>query len=254
MIMFVGDIHGSLAILESLIQDILLMNSYLSESVKAGNGRSSALKIIQVGDFGWEPSSLKGYIESPFPIYAIEGNHEYFPMLEGIMNVKEVRSNLFYVPRGTVMEIDGYKIGFMGGGESLDKAWRREGFSWWPRERVMAHDVGQFLKYNKKVDLLVTHTPPLNFIKRNFPPVNKAFWKLPEDWVDISSQNVEKLWGELGMPPVICGHMHRKIIDGQCRMLDINELLFLKPNMKPIDWRSIEEEYAIGYEDMILHM
>jgi Icc-related predicted phosphoesterase len=193
------------------------------------------MTIIQVGDFGWYPELIKERLpELPWPLYAIDGNHEYHPMLRGMDEVTEVKKNLFFVPRGKVLEIDGYKIGFMGGAHSVDIAWRRKDIDWWVDEEVTDENIAKLI--DKKVDILVTHTPPTGFIMRNFGPINKNSWGLKPDWEDKSSLKIEKLWGEMGMPPLICGHMHKPVIDGQIKLLDINEMFFLKPGMNPVDW------------------
>ena len=235
MIMFLGDIHGEFYVLKAIFK-----------KAKEDGTLNAPITIIQVGDFGWYPELLAGRLpELPWPLYAIEGNHERFPMLKGLNKVTEVKPNLFYVPRGTVLNIDGYDIGFMGGGESVDKAWRQQGIDWWPNERITKQNIRKL--DGKKVDILVTHTPPINFIMRNFGPINKASWNLPYDWQDVSSMNIEKLWGNLGMPPIICGHMHGSKIDGKCKILDINEMFFLKPNMPlPIDWLEVAKDNKIG--------
>jgi len=247
MIMFVGDLHGSFVILRALIDRVLKDNGYLAGCVSRGGGKSSALKIIQVGDFGWYPYLLKEWTTLPFPVYAIEGNHEYYPMLTDFTHVTEVKPNLWYIPRGTVKNIDGYDIGFMGGAHSVDRYQRREGFDWWPEEEVTEENIKKLA--NKKVDILVTHVPPYNVIQRNWGKINHRSWHLPYNWVDESSRRIEKMWGDMGMPPMICGHMHGSATDGNCRVLDINELVFLKPDMpKPIDWHAVAADNKKGSE------
>lgn len=231
MIMFLGDIHADFYVLKAIFN-----------KAKEDGTLDAPIKIIQVGDFGWSPTLLKDFPKLPWPVYAIDGNHEYHPMLKGLDVVTEVKPNLFYVPRGTIMEIDGYQIGFMGGAHSVDKKWRSFGVDWWPDEEVTEQNINQMLAKNQPVDILVTHSPPKNFILRTFGPINKAYWCLPHDWEDISSMRIEKLWGELGMPPIISGHMHRPVIDGQCKMLDVNEMFFLQPGMKSVDWYEVARE------------
>ena len=246
MIVFVGDIHGEFHILRSMITEMIKGNGYLETSIMEGNGKSNAIKIIQVGDFGWYPHLLKDWDwKCPFPIYAIEGNHEYFPLVQNWTHVTEVKPNLWYVPRGTVMNIDGYDIGFMGGAHSVDRYNRREGISWWPEEEVTEQDIKKLS--NKKVDILVTHVPTHTTIQRNWGPLNKASWGLPKHWVDTSSMLIEQMWMEMGQPPIISGHMHKSVIDGKHRVLDVNQPVFLQPDMpKPVDWYEVAKDNYVG--------
>jgi len=86
MITFFGDVHGHWPIFVDLLKKV-----------------PEDHVVIQVGDIGiWPP--YWDTIDLPRKVYFIDGNHEYFPYLNGIIEVKEIRPNLFYVPRGTVME------------------------------------------------------------------------------------------------------------------------------------------------------
>ena len=46
----------------------------------------------------------------------------------------------------------------------------------------------------------------------------------PAAWRDPSAINIETLWDAVGNPPLVCGHMHRSLVDGNVRILDINEV------------------------------
>jgi len=212
MLCFIGDTHGNFGFFRNLPKVI---------------PNELNITFIQVGDFGLWPDMMKSWPDDfPWKVYFIHGNHDSWNMYHNWNSISKVANNLFYVPNGTMLELEGLKIGFMGGGESLDRSMRTEGFDWWPQERVTLHDVGVFLKKIKKVDVLVSHTPPLNVIQRHWPPVSKFYWKLPEDWSDVSSLSVEYLRNELDLPPTICGHMHKSVLDGNVRILDINEPYF----------------------------
>ena len=168
MILWLGDIHADFYVLKAIFK-----------KAKEDGTLDAPVTIIQVGDFGWSPVFLNSMLpELPWPVYAIDGNHEYHPMLKGMDKVTEVKPNLFYVPRGTVLNIDGYDIGFMGGAHSVDKKWRQFGVDWWPDEEVTEQNINQMLAKVKSVDILVTHCPPKNFILRTFGPINKAYWGL----------------------------------------------------------------------------
>lgn len=211
MIIIIGDIHGDFEILRQLRNRI---------------DNSLPITIIQIGDFGFYPHCIEQWPKKyPWPVYAIDGNHEHFPMLRKYEQVEEVAYNLFYVPRGSVLNIEGYEIGFLGGGHSIDKAWRKEGVDWFKDEEITNEQIEKLV--GKQLDILITHNPPARVMKRNFPPLVLRNWGLPMDWKDTCSVMVDNLWKSLGEPLMFCGHMHQSVVDGNCRILDINEVYFL---------------------------
>lgn len=190
--------------------------------------------VIQVGDFGIYPGVLDQYpqmfTDLPYKVYFIDGNHEDYNMLADIVEstnpepdgTVKFMDNLYYVPRGTILDLGGRKFGFCGGAESVDYRMRVKGKDWFPEERVIQEDIEPLL--NANIDILITHCPPDSVITRNFPPAYQS-WDLPWGWVDKSAQMIETLWSSLGRPQLYCGHMHRSITDGTCRILDINEVV-----------------------------
>lgn len=212
MILFLGDIHGSVR--------------HLCWAVDTAKTNPEVTAIIQVGDFGFYPQILSYLqeVKPHIPVYAIDGNHEHFPMISHLTEVTEMAPNIFYVPRGTVMEIDGRKIGFIGGAGSVDKQYRlKRKLSWFPEEEVTEDDIKKFDGINK-LDILVTHTPPHRTVQRNFSPLNLLQFDLPVTWTDPSAKRIGKLWERLGRPKLICGHMHKSVSDENVLILDINQI------------------------------
>lgn len=208
---FIGDTHSADGVLAALVAAV-----------------PDGIPVIHVGDIGLWPQLASRFVALPRPIYFIEGNHDHLPTVAGITEPTEVWPGLVYVPRGTVLELDGKRIGFLGGATSVDRKWRpRNGgwHAWFDAEDVTVADADKLFA-NGPVDLMVTHCPPESVINRNFerPGFLKAF-QLPADWTDPSAQQVERAWQALGKPPLICGHMHRSVVDGPVRILDINEVL-----------------------------
>ena len=115
MILLLGDIHG----------DVSRLRYGVQQATEAG-----AVALVQVGDLGLFPSHGRdtGFHAvckaSSIPIYFIEGNHDDCTRWVKLTEVTRVwdDANLFYVPRGTVMELDGRTIAFMGGAISVCKA------------------------------------------------------------------------------------------------------------------------------------
>jgi len=212
----IGDIHGGFEFLPNILKDV----------------HPSAF-VVQVGDFGvyreyksrWEKvvKDIKQHI------FFIDGNHEEFPLFyDPDRRVPlPVWPQLTWIPRGTVLEVNGYRIGFMGGAASVDKALRTEGLDWWPQEVISYGEFERMLKNEGPIDLLITHTPPQRIISRRFrhPSMVAPSWRLSPDWIDWSAVAVEKIWDHFDNPDLICGHFHSSFKDENCRALDINELV-----------------------------
>lgn len=215
MILFLGDIHGDFNILRQ------------AHELAHAKGASA---VIQVGDFGFEEGCEDDLERAGFqiPTFVIDGNHENFDYLEQFSGISEIATNVFYVPRGTVHEIDGRKIAFLGGACSVDKYIRLErNYPWYPQEVVTDEDIAR-LDGVDSVDLMVTHVPPQWVIQKHFDPMFLVVhFGLPIDWKDPSADRVEKVWRRLNMPPLICGHMHRSVTDRNVRILNIAECVGL---------------------------
>lgn len=222
MIIFIGDTHGDFTWFPKIMKDV-----------------PEDATVIQVGDFGFWPGYYKDAWHNAWkrigrknPIYVIDGNHEYHPMFAGITKPTEFWKGAIFIPRGTVLELDhteGMKrIGFMGGASSIDKAYRQFGINWFPEECITN---GEMMRMNNidSVDILVTHTPPHSVIQKNFDSRTLIDFGLSPSWVDPSAVAIDQLWDKLGNPPLICGHMHKSVVDGKCRILDINEVWMYRP-------------------------
>jgi hypothetical protein len=122
-----------------------------------------------------------------------------------------------------VLEVDGLKVGCMGGAFSVDYKMRRLGIDWFTEESI---STGDFYKLwdHEHLDLMVTHSPPQSVIERNFDRSVIDDFGLPDNWRDQSAVAVEELWRKFNYPPLFCGHMHRSVRDRTCRILDVNEV------------------------------
>jgi predicted phosphodiesterase len=201
MLAFIGDVHRQFHRLAAAVAEL----------------PASVDVAIQVGDLGLHGDDLhparSGVPPLARTVYYVTGNHDHEPSYRGIVRPTEMAPNLIYVPRGTVLKLDGRRIAFLGGGDSIiDRAHRRDDVDWWPEERITAADIAR-LERAGQVDLLVSHTPPAF--------VYHAIGFAP----DPSALAVGQAWQILGRPPVICGHLHMTRTVGQVRVLDALEVL-----------------------------
>jgi predicted phosphodiesterase len=219
MILLLGDIHGDTNVLRKAV-------------MKANEAEAAAL--IQVGDFGMFKKSENSFrlaIEhANMPIYFIEGNHDdcqRWVQMRDVTRIWQDR-NLFYIPRGTVMEIDGRTIAFMGGAASIDKNIRlREHMHWDEFENIHPSEVLRLFKNaeGKIIDVFITHDVPTTVTKAHFDDSAKMWFGVGKDWHDHNMDVIQHIWDELKLPQIYSGHMHRSVIGPNYRILDINELL-----------------------------
>jgi hypothetical protein len=136
--------------------------------------------VIVAGDFGllWsiEPSEEEMYWRKwltgkPWTLLFVCGNHENHPRLKALPtarmydgNVGVVDRNIFYLRRGEIYTIQDRKIFTFGGADSIDKAHRTEGISWWPEEipsyAEMDYGLNNLEQHQYAVDYIITHTGP----------------------------------------------------------------------------------------------
>ncbi len=127
--------------------------------------------IIQCGDFGYRMvekpfKASKGFLsDEEMEVYNnaeklwIDGNHENFDRLE--VDGGDWQPGWTYMPRGTVLEADGYRVMFFGGASSIDKAYRTPHISWWPQESITYGQVAWTLKsVDGPIDAIFSHEHP----------------------------------------------------------------------------------------------
>jgi predicted phosphodiesterase len=134
--------------------------------------------IIICGDFGliWDGSEgeqqyLDIFNNRTGTYLFVDGNHENFPLINSYPTeqwngglIHRIRPSIIHLMRGQIYTIEGKKIFVMGGGTSVDREWRIEGVSWWPREMPTDDEYNTALKnldeYDWKVDYVCTHVAP----------------------------------------------------------------------------------------------
>lgn len=208
----IGDIHGNFGRLAKIVAELP------PDTVP-----------IQVGDFGFWPYTRNQYVVPDKFVHFIDGNHDHIPRL---MNGECDWPNAGYIRRGEVWTFDNRRILFLGGASSVDRKWRPHNFgphAWFDEELISDAEVELALANAKGgVDLMITHTPPDWMIRKHFSPGGLLHFEInPATWRDYAAEAVERVWRELGEPPLYCGHMHRRVVNGSCRILDIEEVVLV---------------------------
>lgn len=162
-----GDLHG----------DIERFADKAIKKLKKGD------TLIVLGDFGFlwsgdkaEQKHLKWLTKRRYRILFIDGCHENFDLLrdypvEDFMSgrARHIGGNLYYIQRGSILEIEGKKLLCFGGAESWDKEDREEGLNWW-RAELPTSDELEYCAENLKaagseVDYILTHDAPLQILE-----------------------------------------------------------------------------------------
>lgn len=236
-ILFLGDCHGNWA--------TLFMS--INEAVKR---KIEFDCIFQVGDFGFYPGAIKRLILlrkqlgfDKIPIHFIEGNHENHKYLFESNKKKLKAEGLIYHPRGSVWEVDGKKIGCMGGAFNVDRPQevflveKDDGFvqrviSNYPQEWEIDSFADRLNEKEGQLDLMVTHSCPggvgfnvpgsIHFegLSKMFTvDANHASQTYPIN--DCGDEPLTKLWNKLEEKPKkwVFGHFHKHTYSlvGDCR-------------------------------------
>lgn len=170
MILVAGDTHGDI--------DYRKLDNH---KVRSQFGRLPDYLIV-AGDFGvpWsnneeDPTDLfmkKWYEDKPYEIIVVLGNHDNYSRIEKMpqevyhgARVKRYTSNIVFVEKNQILELENKIIYCFGGADSIDKEYRTLNESWWPQEQSTYADFLEmknfiFRSYNISVDYVITHTAP----------------------------------------------------------------------------------------------
>lgn len=204
-IRFIGDVHGKYAPYKKILKE-------------------SPFPTIQVGDMGVGFRKLVDRFDG----VATLANPPYDSMVENTArfirgnhdNPTVCKNHTQYIPDGTV---EGSTM-FIGGGLSIDKAWRTEGYDWWPDEELSQREFDPLLDVYAvaKPKLMVTHDCPevfadviigmFNMHKLNMPSITRQCFDM------LLKIHRPKVW--------VFGHWHHSVdveLNGT-RFICLNEL------------------------------
>lgn len=125
--------------------------------------------FVHLGDFNFFPDDQgqrflntinEILIEADREMFVIDGNHEDFNYIATFEDTdygfKKVRSNLFYIPRGTGWIWGGKKFVGLGGANSIDYKYRTLGYNWFLEEDITQKDVEKAISFGN-ADYVFTH-------------------------------------------------------------------------------------------------
>lgn len=171
--------------------------------------------VIVLGDFGgtWDKSQqrlqwLEWLKQRNFTTLFVDGNHENFDLLN-LYSIEEwnggkvhfINDSIIHLMRGQVFIIDNRKIFTFGGAESIDKARRLSGISWWPEELPNKKEYDEGLENLEKndweIDYILSHCCSKNtFDKLSNRSINlKPYYTQINDYFDLLEEKVKfKHW------------------------------------------------------------
>lgn len=121
--------------------------------------------MIQLGDchlFGYK------FAHYDAPRYFIDGNHDNFKVINpNATKPYEVYGNLWYIPRGYAKD----NMLFIGGGDSIDKSVRTEGYDWFREEVTTYAQIMRALSHPQKIEIVISHECPLIALESMFSNV-----------------------------------------------------------------------------------
>ena len=157
-VLIIGDTHSQFGRLNKLL------NKYKPD-----------IAII-CGDFGFWPTFFnKEYVDAnrrirmwnaeikngSCKVYFCDGNHEDHDALDELTN-HEIMPNVFYMKRGSILNIHGQNILFVGGALSIDKKYRVPKYDWFEHE-ILKDDDLLSIPNDVQIDMVISHTAPNEF-------------------------------------------------------------------------------------------
>jgi 3-oxoacid CoA-transferase subunit A len=216
-ILFSGDFHANSNNELSTITKKTLLKQF-------GSKAYTAIKyhvILGDGGFLWlknqktDAYNCKVLAYRPFPVLCVIGNHD--PIL-GRTDMVEVDLGLgetvwqaapqvFYLKRGKIYVIDGFKFLALGGALSIDMMFRIPGISWWANEywsKQEQETVFALLEQENSFDFVLSHTGPHRVNAAAFSHI----MSLSEKYNDQVAFLNDQIDDRISCKQWWCGHWH----------------------------------------------
>ena len=180
--------------------------------------------LIILGDvsFDYNPWLIRTLQSLPVTVLFIDGNHDNIDLLNEYDEemwcggkVHFIEEDIIHLMRGQVYEIEGNTFFSFGGGMSIDKDMRREGYNWWsdemPSEEEYEEGIINLEQHNYTVDYVLTHSGPLEIVEEIVGIYYPGEERLQEYLQDIKVQLDYKEW--------YFGHFHEDYEGDGCRCI-----------------------------------
>lgn len=212
-ILILGDVHGNVHLLPAILR-----------------GAQEQLGIeaaIQVGDFGFQASTIRAIPALPIPLHAIDGNHEDHVWLQRHMRQRRLgRLPIRFHPRGSILSLGGLAIGLIGGALHADRPQDCQPFPNWVTEADAQRAIDLFNRVRPAV--IVSHSCPHSIgvgmhaeemLEDRVARYCHAEGHLTGPPLDCGEPGLTTLWNGLDYRPVswLFGHFHRwhqRTVDG----------------------------------------
>jgi predicted phosphodiesterase len=227
-ILLLGDVHGKWHNIDTILKQLDFGLNIKFDSA------------IQVGDFGFYPIVFDNFTNMKYDhnktlkfhkkVYCIDGNHEDHKWLKNTdKEIWKETHNIYYQPRGSFIEIDGCKIGFIGGALNADRS--QEGST---KDQTTNYILRKEVDYTVKawndaggMDIVISHSCPagLKIGMEGHPALFNTVQKYiveaghgDNDFFDCGEHALTNLYKRLNKKPLhwIYGHFHtvkQKLID-----------------------------------------
>lgn len=200
-----GDWHGNLGWVRILARAI----PHLAPDITT---------ILQLGDWAMDMAGTDEAFAGTgiTRIYVTLGNHEPWGEITRLQDAYpgaavQVSEITWLLPRPARLRIGGRAVLSLGGATSVDKAWRREGVSWWPDEDISHEHVVAAIA-SGDADLMLTHEGPDDTPVRAVQEVLRTNpMGFPADALAdslLSRRRVAKVWNIIYPELLMHGHMH----------------------------------------------
>ena len=219
-----GDIHQSVDIHKLSSSNFKIKNDLTKNDILVITGDIGLVWNYGQAPFGEEKYWRNWLNNKPWTTFCTLGNHEAYNLIETFPIVefcggraRKITDSIYYEIRGEIYNLNGKICLSLGGAESIDKEFRKEGISWWPQEQITEDDIRRARKnlkrYSYKVDYIFTHTGGINVSSfLGFTPT-------------ISDVRLDEILHEIEYSHHYCGHYHVDMnVDGKTRIL-YNDIL-----------------------------
>jgi hypothetical protein len=194
-------------------------NAHWAKQVVRAARELDISRIVQLGDFGLWDHTDDGFEyldelnaecrKQSVVVRFVDGNHENHDRLKWYdrhnprtsVGHVYIRSHILHLPRGCSWQWGSRTFAAAGGAVSIDKAYRKEGRSWWAGEQLTDQEVGHKVPEGP-IDYLFTHDCPTVAPFKNRIKMDYESQIHRQRMNEVGRKTQPKIWFH--------GHMHEK--------------------------------------------